>query len=63
MEACGRKAKLPCHADLSDADLSYLRDVAARATTQGNGRPLQVPLPLPLPYPYPYPYPTPIPTP
>ena len=42
VEACGSRAKLPCHTDLSAADLSYLRDVAARATTQGNGRPLQI---------------------
>ena len=30
------------HAELSEADLSYLRDVAARATTRGTGRALQI---------------------
>ena len=40
--ACGRRTNLPCHAELSEADLSYLRDVAARATTRGTGRALQI---------------------
>ena len=45
VKTCGRKD--PCHNALTDADLSYLRDVAARAVTQGLGRPLTFTLEAP----------------
>lgn len=45
VKTCGKKET--CHSALTDADLSYLRDVAARAVTLGLGRPLTFSLEAP----------------
>lgn len=45
VKTCGKKE--PCYNALTGADLSYLRDVAARAVTQGLGRPLTFSLEAP----------------